>query len=440
MVVLPAVLLAILDASPQGLAPPPAYNEASFNWIRKIAAGPPNTKYALGAATYLIDAQYQLPRGTELRGAGTDPLRRTVIQAVGKPYTACAGAASNPALIQGRKGLLLGDSTYVSGLHLVGMETKRLDCLYAMIETPGCTNSEGNFAAPPNETGPCGPAGRNLNCCGGYTGNSGHGVTNATVEDVTVEGFTTQNMFFMAPTAEGKRVSRDVTVRNMRMNGSWADGVNIHGQHVNVMIEGCTVVDSGDDNFATWSVGAGQDNITFLNCTAMRGPEATIPDPNGAAGINCCFVGFGGQLTSFIDSVGHGCGLTPRPHIDNHSEGIVVWGAPNPTRHTTNKTGVNFGGSWNSSSRAVVRNMTGSCGGTDGCPVCKFQTWYAYPHGFPGHVEGAACNVSRTTVMSSSNNAIRVPSLTSNLPIGPIAPTIIVRTPHPHRHKYSYHR
>jgi hypothetical protein len=112
--------------------------------------------------------------------------------------------------VQGRKGLLLGDDTYVSGMHMVGMETMRIDCLYAMIETPGCANSEGNFPAPPNETGPCGPAGRNLNCCGGYTGNDGHGVSNATVEDVTVEGHSTQNMFFMPPTAASKRVSRDI--------------------------------------------------------------------------------------------------------------------------------------------------------------------------------------------------------------------------------------
>ena len=197
---------------------------ADFAWIRKIAAGPPGQKYVLDAKTFTIDKQYQLPRGTELRGAGTALEHRTVIKAVGKPYTACAGTASAPGAVQGRKGLLLGDDTYVSGLHMVGMETKRLDCLYAMIETPGCANSEGNFKAPPNETGPCGPAGRNLNCCGGYTGNDGHGVSNATVEDVTVEGYTTQNMFFMPPTAASKRVSRDITVRNMRMNGSWADG------------------------------------------------------------------------------------------------------------------------------------------------------------------------------------------------------------------------
>ena len=39
----------------------------------------------------------------------------------------------------------------------------------------------------------------------------GEGVRNATVEDVSVEAFTTQNAFFMAPTLAGARVSRDVT-------------------------------------------------------------------------------------------------------------------------------------------------------------------------------------------------------------------------------------
>ena len=51
-----------------------------------------------------------------------------------------------------------------------------------------------------------------------YTGNDGHGVSNATVADVTVESFTTQNLFFMAPNAATKRPSRDITVRNLRCN------------------------------------------------------------------------------------------------------------------------------------------------------------------------------------------------------------------------------
>ena len=305
-------------------------NADQFGWIKAIESGPTSRKYtcALKATTYLIDRQYQVPRGTKLRGADTAPGRRTAIKAVGKPYNACAGTASAPGLVQGRKGLLLGDDTYVSGLHMIGMDTKRLDCLYAMIETPGCANSEGNFNAPPNETGPCGPAGRNLNCCGGYTGNDGNGVSNSTVEDITVEGYTTQDMFFMAPTATSKRVSRDITVRGMRVNGTWADGVNIHGQHENVMVQGCTVIDSGDDNFAMWSIGAGQHNVTFQNNNAHQG----LGQGNGRGpGWNKCFANFGGQLSSFLDNYGEGCGLVPRPGIINGSEGLVGWGCRHPT-------------------------------------------------------------------------------------------------------------
>jgi hypothetical protein len=316
-----------------------------------------------------------------------------VIKAVGTPYTACAGSAvSKPGLVQGRKGLLLGDDTYVGGFHFIGMETKRLDCLYAPIETPGCVNSEGNFPSPPNITGPAGPAGRNL-VCGGYTGNDGNGVSNATVEDVTVEPYTVQNLFFMAPTRAGARVSRDITVRNMRVNGTWADGVNIHGQHTNVLVESCTVIDSLDDCFAMWSIGTGTvctmhyapyshcthythppglDNVTFRNNFAKPHP-----------GCNCCYANFGGLRSAYIGNRGVGCGLTPkcgsqvRPGIPSKSEGLVVFGSP------TNIPGL-FGGAWNSSSVSVVQNTTGTCAGSDGCPTCVLTATRMYPGGFPG--------------------------------------------------------
>ena len=47
------------------------------------------------------------------------------------------------------------------------------------------------------------------------------------------------------------------------LQGTWADGMNIHGQHANVLVEGSTVQYSGDDSFATWSIGAAQANVTF---------------------------------------------------------------------------------------------------------------------------------------------------------------------------------
>ena len=200
-----------------------------FGWIRAIESGPTGQKIQLKASTvYEIDRQYQLPRGTELVGAGTNPASRTVIRAVGKTYSHnCGPNATN------RKGLVLGDDTVVRGLHLVGMETRRQPCLCAMIETPGCASGEntgcdsrpkGNhtvspdcyYSSPPTETQ-----------CGGVIGKTGgNGVRNATVEDITVEAATTTTMFFMNPNIAGLRPSSDITVRNGRSSQTHADGIS----------------------------------------------------------------------------------------------------------------------------------------------------------------------------------------------------------------------
>ena len=60
----------------------------------------------------------------------------------------------------------------------------------------------------------------------------------------------------MPPTQAGARVSRDITVRGLRTNGTWADGMNVHGAHVNVLIEDSTTRCTNDDSFAVWSIGA----------------------------------------------------------------------------------------------------------------------------------------------------------------------------------------
>ena len=46
---------------------------------------------------------------------------------------------------------------------------------------------------------------------------------------------------------------------------------------------------------------------TFQNNTAIRAGTTPV-DKDGAAGINCCFVNFGGRLSSFIGNRGEGCG------------------------------------------------------------------------------------------------------------------------------------
>ena len=215
------LLLAARFPSPAGGMDDP------FGWIRAIESGPPGQKYELQpGATYLIDRQYQLPPGTQLVGAGTDPATRTVIRAVGESYSHNCGPNATS-----RKGLVLGDDTAVRGLHLVGMETRRQPCLSAMIETPGCASGENTgcaarknhtvspdcyYSSPPTETE-----------CGGVIGKTGgNGARNATVEDITVEAATTTTMFFMNPSIAGLSPSSDITVRNCRSSRTHADGVS----------------------------------------------------------------------------------------------------------------------------------------------------------------------------------------------------------------------
>jgi hypothetical protein len=216
-------------AAPVELETDGSSGDDPFGWIRAIESGPAGQKIALRASTvYELDRQYQLPRGTELVGAGTNPASRTVIRAVGKHYsTNCGPNATN------RKGVVLGDDTVVRGLHLVGMETARQPCLCAMIETPGCASGENTAcAARKNHTLPVTP-----DCyyespptaaeCAGVIGKTGgHGARNATVEDITVEAATTTTMFFMNPSIAGLRPSSDITVRNCRSSQTHADGIS----------------------------------------------------------------------------------------------------------------------------------------------------------------------------------------------------------------------
>ena len=317
-----------------------ATGASEFDWIKDIEASGGGRKFQLKAGEYLIDRQYQLPAGTELRGVAG-----TVIRAVGEPYVSVCNATN-------RKGLVLGDDTYVGTLHFVGMETSRYDCLTAPVETPGCANSESHFEVPPD-----------VDACGGFVGGTGGaGVRNATVEDVSVAAFTTQNAFFAAPTLAGQAVTRDLTVRRLRANGTWADGVNVHGAHERVLVEDSEVRFSNDDAFATWSIGALQSDVTFRRNRAVTprqsgGPTCAVdPMPAGCLASGC-FANYGGETVSFFDNVGVEC----------YEDAVVIAG---------NVHSGLFGGAWAKSSVFDARGNTGAP------RECRFL--WAPPGGFPG--------------------------------------------------------
>jgi hypothetical protein len=125
------------------------------------------------------------------------------------------------------------------------------------------------------------------------------GVHNATVEDITVAKDGTQNVFWMPQTRPGVPVSHDVTVRNIRSNGTWADGINVHGSHVNVRVEGCELSNNGDDAYAIWSHGDEMSNITFQGNVAHKPRYPANTDGEHVS----CYAVYGGRRMAFLDNV-----------------------------------------------------------------------------------------------------------------------------------------
>ena len=91
--------------------------------------------------------------------------------------------------------------------------------------------------------------------------------------------------------------SHNITVRGVINWGTWADGINFHGGHHNVLIEDCEMSFTGDDPYGLWSVSADarasnnscQQNIVLRNNTA-RWPRAGGKerlDPQCAQHLNC---------------------------------------------------------------------------------------------------------------------------------------------------------
>lgn len=305
--------------------PPIPQPDPRFAWIAAIEKH--GGIIHLEAKTYDIDRQYVLPAGTHVIGAGSGGAAgsSTIIRAVptrpvhaGGRYHGCGANAVN------RQGFVLGNRTHIAHLHYVGFETARYPdshplCGGAPIETPGCADAY------------CSSKGENVG--------SGEGVSDSIVEDVTIEGGTTQNAFWMPETRTVP--CSNVTVRQVRVygtcrepgpckgSGTWADGINVHGAHHNVTIEHCTIEHSGDDAFAMWSKGDAMTDITFRGNRALhpRYPRTWLAS---------CFAMYGGNRSSFVDNVCNGTGnrgmitfkkdfhgaFAANAHVDVHNDTV----------------------------------------------------------------------------------------------------------------------
>ena len=194
----------------------------------------PYARVQLQARTYFQDRQIQLPEGAALVGMGVN---QTYIVSCGPPSS-------------GRRGLLLGNNSYMGHFTWQGLQATRGD-FDSAIGTPGCLPPNGASEC----SGGCIPAGGDC-----------RGVENATAEHIHVSVYEDGRTMWPLSTTAGwfpKTVpwgptnltgSRNITIRAIVAWGTWADGILFHGGHHEVLIERCEMSFTGDDPYGLWPV------------------------------------------------------------------------------------------------------------------------------------------------------------------------------------------
>ena len=193
----------------------------------------PYSTVRLEAKTYYQNTSVQLPEGTQLIGAG---INKTIIIACGAPSS-------------GRRGFILGNNSYLGHYTWQGLQAKRGN-FDAAIGTPGCLSAGG--------------------CDGGCIPPDGDcvGVQNATAEHIHVRPYASGDAWWPLSSSAGwfphtrpwgaarYTGSRNISVRGLVSWGTWADGINLHGGHHNILIEQCEMNYPGDDPYGFWPVSA----------------------------------------------------------------------------------------------------------------------------------------------------------------------------------------
>ena len=182
--------------------------------ICNVAAG---ARVQLEARTYYQDRAVVLPAGSTVVGAG---INKTFVVNCGEPSSEM-------------RGFVLGNDTYVGHFTFQGHSPSR-GGFSGAVQTPGGASA---------------------------------GVANVLVEHIHIRPFDNGSHWWPLvndaawfpptarwTTASGERAtgSRNITLRGVISWGTWADGINFHGGHHDVLVEDCEMSYTGDDPFGLW--------------------------------------------------------------------------------------------------------------------------------------------------------------------------------------------
>lgn len=268
-----------------------------FQWIAAIEAGPQDQTYQLKAQTYYVDRQYLLPNGTQLIGASGGATKvlavaTTSVQQRGV-FHGCGANHKN------RIGFVLSSRCRIAELHYTGIERARYPdshplCGGAPFQTPGCATAYCEYSQNSS-----------------WLTFGGAPVHDVVIENITIAGGTVQNAVWMPENPAG--YCTNITIRNIEVAGScaepgpcapstagegggtWADGINIHGAHRDVLVERNRIPHTGDDSFAIWSKGTAETNVIFSGnyAASPRYPRTWLAS---------CFAMYGGNQSVFANN------------------------------------------------------------------------------------------------------------------------------------------
>jgi len=197
----------------------------------EICALAPRTTVRLEAKTYYQNRSIVLPEGANVIGAG---INKTIIVACGAPSS-------------GRRGFVLGNHSYLGHYTWQGLQASRGN-FDAAIQTPGCLNHD--------EPGPMACYGTNGTPSCIPEGGDCAGVHNATAEHIHVRPYARGDAWWPLSSSAGwfphtlpwgpqrHTGSHHITLRGIINWGTWADGINLHGGHHDVLVEGCGTLGS----------------------------------------------------------------------------------------------------------------------------------------------------------------------------------------------------